>query len=283
MCQSRARSGGKPLHHRWWDRPCAPSHPGDLSATSPCWLLPGSLPSCLAPLSPHGFPGCQDCPRDKQRGVGGCPQPGVTPSQPVTCSPTCSPLSPGMPGTPRAPGTDCPGGPLSPCKGHRLRVWLVALKTLCPPQCYECAAVPVPTPWGHLCRWEWGWSQPRPTMRRSPTLQAPIPWAGGHMGGHQRQSAGRDSDRAGTQLLMPPNPHPMQGQGHRWSGLTFWPCMPSGPRGPTFPGGPGGPGAPSLPRGPGPPIMPGAPCGTAEGEAGGVRDPSLRAGARGTL
>lgn len=188
-----------------------------------------------------------------------------------------------MPGTPRVPGTDCPGGPLSPCKGHRLRVWLVALKTLCPPQCYECAAVPVPTPRGHLCRWGWGWSQRRPTMRRSPTLQAPIPWAGGHMGGHQRQCAGRDSDRAGTQLLMPPNPHPMQGQGHPWSGLTFWPCMPSGPRGPTFPGGPGGPGAPSLPRGPGPPIMPGAPCGTAEGEAGGVRDPSPRAGARGTL
>lgn len=64
-----------------------------------------------------------------------------------------------------------------------------------------------------------------------------------------------------------------RGTGHPWWGLTFWPCMPSGPRGPMLPGGPGGPGAPSLPRGPGPPIMPGAPCGRAEGDARGVRAP----------
>lgn len=45
---------------------------------------------------------------------------------PGTQTLTCSPLSPGMPGMPRAPGTDCPGGPLSPCKGHVLSIWLLA-------------------------------------------------------------------------------------------------------------------------------------------------------------
>lgn len=69
---------------------------------------------------------------------------------------------------------------------------------------------------------------------------------------------------AGTRLLVPAPPRFLQGQVlaplSPWHGLTFWPCMPSGPRGPTLPGGPGGPGAPSLPRGPGAPITPGEPC-----------------------
>lgn len=41
-----------------------------MSAASLSQVPPGSLPSCPVPLSPHGAPGCQDCPRDKQKGGG---------------------------------------------------------------------------------------------------------------------------------------------------------------------------------------------------------------------
>lgn len=87
-----------------------------------------------------------------RREVGGWPQLGLTRQGLGTRSPTCSPLSPGMPGTPRAPGMDCPGGPLSPCKGHMLGIWLVALEPLCSPQSHGCAAFPIPAPRGRLCR-----------------------------------------------------------------------------------------------------------------------------------
>lgn len=94
------------------------------------------------------------------------------------------------------------------------------------------------------------------------------------MNWHGRTELGHDSrwhPPLPTKGTGPSQTHSPRGDQSPVCGLTFWPCMPSGPRGPTLPEGPGGPGAPSLPRGPGTPIIPGAPCRRAEGEAGGVR------------
>lgn len=116
------------------------------------------------------------------------------------------------------------------------------------------------------------WVQPSP-RRRVPNLPSPVPSLGrGTQGRSPKPWSWQGRYGAGTRLLMPPPPWSLRGQvlPPRRHGLTFWPCMPSGPRGPMLPGGPGGPGAPSLPRGPGAPITPGAPCGTAEGWAGNV-------------
>lgn len=102
-------------------------------------MSPGSLPSCLAPPSPHGARGCRDCPGDSRKEVGRWPWLELIQAGAGSHALTCSPLSPGMPGTPRAPGTDCPGGPLSPCKGHMLRIWLVgAGASLLSPESWMC-------------------------------------------------------------------------------------------------------------------------------------------------
>lgn len=149
------------------------------------------------PLLPTEPLGARTALGTSRRGVGGWPQLGLAQAGPGTRSPTCSPLSPGMPGMPRAPGTDCPGGPLSPCKGHMIEMWLVPLEPPCAPQCHGCAAFPVPAPQGCPCRWGWGWVQTRPKINRVTTPQGPIPWTGGHKGGPQSQRAGRAQTELG--------------------------------------------------------------------------------------
>lgn len=217
-----------------------------------------------------------------RREVGGWPRLGLTQAGPGTPSPTCSPLSPGMPGTPRAPGTDCPGGPLSPCKrtyapdvaGGSGASLLSPVPWMCCFPCPHTLGMPVQVGMGMGMG-----SSPAPgqagshPLGRGDTREDP---KASELAG-QGQSWDMAPDATNSLLTPGTGPSPphgtQRGTGHSWWALTFWPCMPSGPRGPTLPGGPGGPGAPSLPRGPGPPIMPGAPCRRAEGEAGDMRAP----------
>lgn len=139
---------------------------------------------------------------------------GLTCPGPDTRSPTCSPLSPGMPGTPRAPGTDCPGGPLSPCKGHMLRIWLVALEPLCSPQppwmfCFPhpCSAgTPVQVGMGT------GMGLAQPQDKQGPNPSGSHSLGRGTQGRTPKPVSWQGRDCAETWFLMPPTPHPLQGQ-----------------------------------------------------------------------
>lgn len=141
----------------------------------------------------------------------GWPRLGLTQAGPGTPSPTCSPLSPGMPGTPRAPGTDCPGGPLSPCKrtyapdvaGGSGAFLLSPVPWMCCFPCPHTLGMPVQVGMGTGM----GPAQPQ-------DKQGPIHWAGGTQGRTPKPVSWQGRDRAGTWLLMPPTPRSRQGQGH---------------------------------------------------------------------
>lgn len=141
----------------WIWHPRSPSHPDDLSTVSQCWLPCGSYRHSRLSLLPTLSLGARTALGTSRGRWEAGPGRGWPGSAGIR-SPTCCPLSPGMPGTPRVPGTDCPGGPRSPCKGHSSGpAWWLWSPSVHPAP-WMCQ-VPDPCTLGQLCRWGWGWRQ----------------------------------------------------------------------------------------------------------------------------
>lgn len=170
---------------------------------------PRSLPSCLAPLSPHGTPGCQDCPRNKQRGSGRL---SLTGACLLMARHLLTHLLSSLTRNARhtaGPWHRLPRGASLPLQRISSCYLAGGSAAFCSPQGHGCTALPSPSP----CRLLGQHGAAEPQNKQDPKLRS--------LGrGTQRRTSKpvikKCRDRTGTWLLMPPNPCPLQGQAHLW-------------------------------------------------------------------